>query len=225
MGIKSFLAEKAIEAAMEMGAPDPVEHAVKSIGGAVGLGVVAVGSMIEKRNQKLDAEYIAHRPNNKHVYIQMDVTDGKVKFEVTELDGKILYTASGTLFKHLVGFRVKTAAGKKVGKVEKTLVTVRNPLKHEEKTVDFVITLDDGNKITVKIADWHCDSVIAPYGWEMDYESSDYCVRNGDDVLFCYDSRRYEKYIVDYRNVGIERQAVLITMAVMAKAYWDYLYK
>lgn len=223
MGIKDFLTNKALDAAAFVGAMGPSDDPIVNIGGAVGMVGAAVGGVLHNRSKRLEAEYIAKRPTNKHIYIYMDCSDGKVEFKVTELDGRIIYTASGKISKRWVSFKVKSATGAMVGKVKKAVIAARNPLKHEENPADFVITLANSNTITVKTTRYYRDYEIAPYGWKTDYELGCHLVSNDKEVLFYYDSWGSYKYIVDYKHLSIEKQAVLISMAIMAHDHWEDL--
>ena len=223
MGIKDFLADKALDAAAYVGAAGPSDNPVENIGNAIGLVGAAIGGAYKKKMKRIEDDYIAKRPNNKHIYIRMEVSDGRVEFKVTDLDGNILYTASGKLTKRGVSFIVKSAPGTLIGKVKKTILTIRNPLEHEKNPANFVITLADSNTITVKTTQGINDYEIVPYGWKTGYESGCRYVSNGDEPLFYYDSWGYQKYMVDYKHSSIEKQAVLICMAIMAQDYWEYL--
>lgn len=223
MGIKDYLTDKALDTAAFIGAAGPSENAAENIGNAIALVGAAVGGALRKRSMRIEAEYIAKRPNNKHIYIHMDNSGNRVEFKVVELDGKVLYTASGKFSKRWISFKVKSADGTLVGKVKKTMVAVRNPLEHEKNPADFIITLADSNTITVKTTQGLNKYEIVPYGWNTDFESGYNFVSNGDEALFYYDSWGYHKYMVDYRYLGIEKQAVLISMAIMAQDYWKLL--
>lgn len=200
-----------------------MQNPLESIGAAVGTVGAAVRGTLRRRAMRMEEEYIARRPKNRHIYIYLKRSNDKAEFKVTDLDGVVLYTASGSLSKHHVSLRVKTASGKAVGEIKKALIAVRNPLKHEENPADFIITLNDGNKITVKTIKGYDRLVVAPYNWTIGYHAGDNVVASDEEVLFYYDDWGYDKYMLDYRHKSIEKQAVLITMAIMAEDYWKSL--
>lgn len=188
-----------------------MRNPLEGIGAAVGSVGAAVGGALKKRTLRREEEYVAKRPENKHVHIYMRRSDGKAELKVTDLDGVVLYTASGNLGKHHVSLKVKAASGKTIGEIKKALIAVRNPLKHEENPADFVITLDDGNKITVKTIKGYDRLVVAPYNWTIGYHAGDNVVASDEEVLFYYDDWGYDKYMLDYRHKSIEKKAVLIS--------------
>ena len=231
MGIRDYMAEKAAEKAVELTAVASVE-ALRRPAAALGTAIEGVGNAIgnamESRAAKLDAEYIAKRPKNRRLVISLMEDDGRITVEVTEIDGQLLYTGKGRLSKMTASLRVCDKDGRTFAKIKKSMVTVRNPIKHEENPADFNIDFDGGGRITVKtVSKGYHDYDIEPYGWRADYGLGGHAVITGEETLFYYDDRPWHTtntYMVDFKpNLKIEKQAVPITLAIMLHSKWSDL--
>lgn len=232
MGLRNYIAEKAVEKSAEVGARAAVsalQATVNGLGVALGRAVDAMGDAMESRAIESDAKYIAKRPKNRRFVIEMDEDDkGTIYVEIIDAKGRVHYTGTGKLSKIAISLIVKAPDGEAVAKIKKSMVAVRNPLKHEDKPADYSITCNDGAVFTVKTTnEGYQNFEIEPYGWITEISGSDYTVMNDEEILFYYSHRLWHAkttYMVDFNpRMDLERLSTLITLVFMLHEKWGSL--
>ncbi len=218
MGLVGRMLSSAARGAGEIIAIEGLGAASEAIGNAT----KSVGNVIEKHRIWRDNNYIASRPNNTYLYLQLIETGLPAEMHVFDQEGDEPYSITGTVGKPMFSFEVKRE-GRVVGTIKKELLALRVPLIHERSPINLDVTTADGSKFTIKtkLTPNGRRYDVEPCGWRVRSLTklmADFTAKKDEETIFRVSRRSgYEvpTYLLDFEDEVYADLALLISLGII----------